>query len=124
MSSSSSLYALFSSGLSLVNVACQIGLLVVVAGAVRRHRPDAYKGLLVWAIAALALSVVMPALHSLVNVVVGRSSGIDAILLGQAAVASFGAVGHIALVIILARGLVRLAEPPKPVVVDSGAAYR
>jgi hypothetical protein len=106
-----------------VNVACNVGLIVIIAGAVRRHRPDAYGPLLAWAIASVAFGFVSPLLQFAASAI-AASHGMDGFVFGQAIVATIFGIVHIGLVILLARGLVRLAQPPKQPVADSGAAYR
>lgn len=50
-----------------MSIACQVMLLVIVAGAVRRQRPDAWRGLLIWAIGHLAAAIVIPLLHTVLG---------------------------------------------------------
>jgi hypothetical protein len=124
MDSSSHLLLQASYGLSvLASLGCQIVLLVVVATVVRRHRPDAHGPLLGWAIAALASAIVLPALGFGATAVAGRA-GIEALVQAQTATILLNTVAHVALVALLVRGLVKIAQPPKPVQPDAEGPYR
>ncbi len=103
----------------------QIGLLVIVAGAVRRHRPDAYGGLLAWAVASLVVTIASPLAHTAAGILAASGDGgIERFMHWQAALAIGLSLVHVALVVVLARALVKLAQPPKPLIVESGEAYR
>jgi len=124
MSATGTLLSILHGASSLVGIGCEIVLLVIVAGAVRRHRPDAFKPLLAWAIAALVSAIVLPLVGTAVTLAASRAGGIEAVLSTQAVLTTFGIVVRIALTALLVRGLVRLAQPPKPVVVEGDAPYR
>ena len=104
-------------------IAGQVALLVVIATAVRRHRPDAFRPLLAWSIACLAYTVLRSVVSALVNVLAARG-GMDAMFLAQLAETCISVVVGGVLVALLALGLVRLAQPPRPVVVDGAPPYR
>lgn len=107
----------------LVSLAGEVALLVVVATVVRRHRPDAWGGLLAWAIAALVASVANR-IVSTIATAVAAGNGVDAIIAMQTVFIVVGAAINIGLVVLLARGLVKLAQPPKPTIVPHDGAYR
>jgi hypothetical protein len=124
MDSSSHLLLQASHGLSLLaSLGCQIVLLVVVATVVRRHRPDAHGALLGWAIAALVSAIVLPAVGFAAVAIAGRA-GIEAILQAQTATILLNTLAHVALVALLVRGLVKIAQPPKPVQPGAAGPYR
>jgi hypothetical protein len=104
-------------------VAAQVTLLVVIATVVRRHRPDAYRPLLAWSIVGLVFGVVGWIAAFAMRVVMARD-GIDAVLKTQAATGLLGAVEHVILVVLLIRGLVALAQPPKTPVTPGQPPYR
>jgi hypothetical protein len=103
---------------SIVNVGCAVALLVIVAGAVRRHRPDAYRGLLGWSVGMLVMTVVMPLGQSVLPLL------LDSLYLGHIVLTVVSTIIHVGLFVLLAFGLVALAQPPKPVVVDTKIPYR
>jgi hypothetical protein len=126
MNSSSSWSAVLSlvyGGNQLLWVAAQIALLVVIATVVRRHRPDAYRPLLAWSIVGLVFGVVGWVGGFAVRVVMARD-GIDAMLKAQVATGLVGAVEHVILVVLLIRGLVALAQPPKVPITPAQPPYR
>lgn len=113
-----------SSGLSsLVAIGGEIAIIVVVATVVKRHRPDAYGKLLAWAIASLVVTLALSAAYPLMPLFV-RSGGTDTYLVALSIIAFVRTAANIALVLLLVRGLVALAQPPKPVVLPSDAPYR
>jgi hypothetical protein len=113
-----------SSGLSsLVAIGGEIAIVVVVATVVKRHRPDAYGKLLAWAIASLVVTLALSAAYPLMPLFV-RSGETDAYLVALSMIAFARTAANIALVLLLVRGLVALAQPPRPVVVHSDAPYR
>lgn len=123
MDSASSFASIGSSVSTLTAVACDVGIIWIVATVVKRHRPDAYRPLLAWAIASLMTLIVFffayPAAAAL-RVDSGAEGYVFAI-----GVLGFARAGvSIVLVLLLIRGLVALAQPPKPVVVSSDAPYR
>ncbi len=107
----------------LVSLAGEVALLVVVATVVRRHRPDAWGGLLAWAIAALVASVTSHVGSTIVTGIAAAGS-IDTLITVQSVIVLVGAAINIGLVVLLARGLVKLAQPPKPTIVPHDGAYR
>ena len=86
---------------------------VVIATAVRRRRPDAWRGLLAWAIAGCAVTLV----DLFVGYVVSHTRGDEAVgnVIRTMTVyfVVFG-LAHVGLLAFLARGLVRLAQPAEP----------
>jgi hypothetical protein len=106
-----------------VGLGCSIAILVVVATVVRRHRPDAHGPLLGWAIAGLAVAIVLPALHIGSRAIRARDD-FETLLTTQIILGVLGTVLQVVLVVLLVRGLVKLAQPPKPVVTDPEGPYR
>ena len=105
-------------------VLADVGAAVLVATVVRRHRPDAYGSLLVWAIYAVVLAIVTPLAYALGFAVVGRTGGIERIIHFQALMNVLSTVLHLAVFALLLRGLVKLAQPPKPVTTEPVGPYR
>ncbi len=113
-----------SSGLSsLVAIGGEITIVVVVATVVKRHRPDAHAKLLAWAIASLVVTLALNAAYPLMSVLV-RSGGTESYLFAVSMLGFVRTAANVALVLLLVRGLVALAQPPKPVVVKGDAPYR
>ena len=109
----------------MVSIACQIALIVVVATVVRRHRPDAWTALLAWIITSAVTMVVTPVLHTVLTLVVARSAGgIEGIYKSQVIAQAVLVPLHIAVVVLLVRGLVRIAQPPPKVEVGPTPPYR
>ena len=106
-----------------LSLAGEVALLVVVATVVRRHRPDAWRSLLAWAVAALVASVANRIVSTVATTVAGRS-GVESIVATQTVFVLVGAAINIGLVVLLARGLIKLAQPPKPTVVPRDGANR
>lgn len=104
-------------------IGAQIAILVVVATVVRRHRPDAYRPLLVWSVVGLVFGVVGWMSTMLIRFVAARD-GVDALMMAQVGIGVLGAVEHVVLVILLLRGLVALAQPAKVPVVQGLPPYR
>ncbi|MBN9161628.1 MAG: hypothetical protein BGO98_34245 [Myxococcales bacterium 68-20] len=102
-------------------IACDVGAILIVAGPVRRHRPDAYKPLLWWAILSLVLAIFSPVL-SWGAFVTARES--ESVLLIQAIISLVNIPVHVALALLLLRGLVRIAQPPPPVAMPETPVYR
>jgi cell division protein FtsW (lipid II flippase) len=109
---------------SLVTLATQIALVIVVAQVVRRNRPDAYKPLLTWAIASLAVWALSMLLSASGTVIAARQGGVNGLFTVQITSALLGIPLHLVVVILLIRGLVRLAQPPKPPTVETNIPYR
>lgn len=101
-----------------------IGLIVVIVTAVRRHRPDAYAPLLAWAIGGLALTLFRSVVSAVLRVVVDRSAGVETMIGYQAVEMVLGSLAGIALVALLAYALVRLSEPPRAPHVPAQPPYR
>jgi hypothetical protein len=100
-----------------------LALVVVVATVVRRHRPDAHGPLLLWAIAGLVFGVFMPAV-GFAAPAFSASGGFESVLTTQAVIIFAGAVLHLVVVLLLVRGLVKLAQPPKAIVAPPDGPYR
>ena len=117
----SNLLQLALTGSLIVHICLQVALLVVVAVVVRRRRPDAYVPLLIWTIASLVVTVTSP----VVTVVVMRLvSATEDVLIAQAWLNAINTAISVGLVILLILGLVRLSEPPKPVVLQASGPFR
>jgi hypothetical protein len=101
----------------------QIAVIVVIATVVRRHRQDAYKGLLAWAVASLGLSIASMIAYPAVAMLTGRDS-VEAMLRGQAILTLLHIPLSVFVVVLLVRGLVAIAQPPKHAVMSSDAPYR
>jgi hypothetical protein len=113
-------------GLSLVSsLGGGIAIVWVVATVVRRQRPDAYRPLLAWAIASLVMMAFSYLLYPALSVlVVTRGGGTEAYLEAIGIWHVISSAIHVGLVVLLVRGLVALAQPPKAVKVESDAPYR
>lgn len=109
---------------TVVYVLADIGAAVLVATVVRRHRPDAYGSLLAWAIGAAVLAILTPFAYTLGFAIIGRTGGVERILHFQALMNVVSTVFHLAIFALLLRGLVKLAQPPKPVTTDPVGPYR
>ncbi len=112
-------------GSSFVSFACEIAILVVITTIVRRHRPDAYQGLQLWAIGSLVVFVVMN-LARVMMPFLTRSSGdgMESFFRASTLLTILGTGLHVVLVVIFIRGLAALAQPPKPIVVEGLPPYR
>lgn len=108
---------------TLVNLATHVGLLVLVATVVRRHRPDAAGSLLTWAITGLVLALVSIVLRPLAMAVF-RASGTSDIMQVQIVLTLIGMVSNLVMTVLLVRGLVALAQPPKPAAIEGTPPYR
>ena len=105
--------------------ACEIAILVAITTIVRRHRPDAYQGLLLWAIGSLVVFVVMNIARVAMPFLTRSSSaGIESFFRASAFLTILGTGLHVVLVVIFIRGLAALAQPPKPIVVEGLPPYR
>ncbi len=56
--------------------------------------------------------------------IVARGGGAERIVGAQMGNVVVGTVVHVTLVVLLIRGLVRIAQPPKPLTIESDAPYR
>lgn len=108
---------------TLVGVVGQIVLVVIVAGVVRRNRPDAYGTLLAWASASLGATLLFAVGGSVGGLVAGRQS-IEAMLTFQIVTTALHIPVNIALFVTLAVGLSRLAQPRVEPVVRGEPPYR
>ncbi len=107
----------------LATIAIEIAFVVVATTVVRRQRPDAFKPLLAWAVASLAWGV-LSGVSGMILPLFAARDGIDSLLRMQAINAAIGIAVHVALAVMLVRGLVALAQPPKPVDVGGAPPYR
>ncbi len=107
----------------LVTITGEVLLLVVVATLVRRHRPDAWKGLLAWAIVSLVGTILLSAASMTVSSLAARDE-VEAMVLVQAVSSLAASAHHVVVVLLLIRGLVCLAQPPRPVTLPGVGAYR
>ena len=120
-----SLSSLIYGGSSFVLFACEIAILVAITTIVRRHRPDAYQGLLLWAVGSLVVFVVMNVARVAMPFLTRSSSaGIESFFRASAFLTILGTGLHVVLVVIFIRGLAALAQPPKPIVVEGLPPYR
>lgn len=124
MDSSLSLLSLATGVSALVSLLVQLGLVALVATVVRRHRPDAYGTLLLWSGLAVAFQLVGMVLTPLLMFVASRSGGPHAFAATQALTTGVGLVFKVTLAAVLARGLVKLAEPPPALRMDGAPPYR
>lgn len=60
---------------TIIHLGATVTFLVVILTVVRRHRPDAYGGLLAWAIFSLASFVVTNAMRVVLHSVLGIQAG-------------------------------------------------
>jgi hypothetical protein len=111
-------------GSSFVSFVCEVAILVAVATVVRRHRPDAYQGLQLWAIGSLVVFVAMNVARAALPFVSRGDGGIDVFLRNSSLLTIVGTVCHVVLVIVFIRGLTALAQPPKPIQVEGAPPYR
>lgn len=109
---------------TLVGLACEVAVVVVVATVVKRHRPDAYGTLLAWAIGSLVVTIAFAVAYPVTAKLVPASAGVDGYLTALAILGFVRAAVSVALLVVFIRGLVALAEPPRPLVVPSDAPYR
>lgn len=110
-------------GSSLVTVACEVAILVAISTIVRRHRPDAYRGLQLWAVLSLVVLVVLTVAHIVVPIVTTRD-GMESYFRSTVILTVVGVVLHVVLVLLFIRGLTALAQPPKVVPVEGAPPYR
>src|SRR3954471_1529050 len=103
-------------GSTLAALACDVAILVAISTIVRRHRPDAYRGLQLWAILSLVVMVVLTVAHIVVPIVTSRN-GMESYFRSSVILTILGIVLHVVLVVLFIRGLTALAQPPKPVTV-------
>lgn len=110
-------------GSSFVAFACDIAILVTITTVVRRHRPDAYRGLQSWAIVSL-VGFVVTTIARTVLPHFASSDGMEGFF-RTSVLLTFVSIGlHIVLVVMLVRGLTALAQPPRPIVVEGLPPYR
>jgi hypothetical protein len=100
---------------SLVSFACEVAIIVVIATVVRRYRPDAWKPILVWSIAAEAVSRLKPFIVGVVQglQVQGGDNLHASISRGLVLNQLLGIPLTIALTGLLIHALLVLARPPK-----------
>jgi hypothetical protein len=110
-------------GSALVTLACDIAIIVTISTIVRRHRPDAYRGLQLWAILSLVGMVFLTGAGVVAPIVTARD-GMDSFFRTNVILTLAGILVHVSLVVLLIRGLTALAQPPKPVVVEGAPPYR
>ena len=113
-------------GSSFVSLVCDVAILIAIATIVRRHRPDAYRGLLGWAVGSVGVFVFMT-IARLVTPILARSStsdGMESYFRTSALLTILGTGLHVVLVVLFIRGLTALAQPPKPLVLEGAPPYR
>lgn len=106
-----------------VSLLLLVANIVVVVTVVRRHRPDVYKSLLAWAIAGIVISGASPIVNY-VAVTIAATSGTSSIIATQLATTLVNIPLHVVVSLLLLRGIIKLAQPPKAVVVESNQPYR
>ena len=111
-------------GLSWV-LACagQVAIVVIIATVVRRNRPDVYGKLLLWAALALGFNVLGLVVRPVLSIF-AMQGGVDKVILVQTASTAINIPIHLALVVLLARGLIAIAQPAKPPIVEGMPPYR
>jgi multisubunit Na+/H+ antiporter MnhB subunit len=107
----------------LIRLACQIALLVIVYGVVRRHRPDAWTSLRAWAIGGVVAAVVTPIAWRIVPRLGTASDPMAWARVGTFLMV-FDSLVTVGLVLLLVKGLVRIAQPPPPIVIGETPPYR
>jgi hypothetical protein len=110
---------------SFVAFVCEIAILIAVATIVRRHRPDAYQGLQLWAIGSLVVFVFMNIARIAMPILASRGDGgMESFFRLSSLLSMLGTALHVVLVVLFIRGLTALAQPPKPVTVEGAPPYR
>jgi len=117
------LMTLTSSLSALLTLGGEIAIVWVIATVVRRHRPDAYKPLLVWGLAVIGVQVLWRGATSVASFVSARD-GIESMFRTNVIVSVLGMPLQIVLFVLLARGLARLAQPPREVRAEGTPPYR
>jgi hypothetical protein len=107
----------------LAGIGCGVIVAVVVAVVVRRHRPDVWGALATWAFAAVGASIVRALLYL---VWIPRAVRADerSVMTTLAIANVIDLLMLLALTALLVRGLVKLAQPPKPVLIENQPPYR
>ncbi len=108
---------------ALVTFGGEIAIVWVIASVVRRHRPDAYKPLLAWALAVIGVQVLWRGATTVASFVAARD-GIESMLRTSVIVTVVQMPIEIGLFVLLARGLARLAQPPREVRAEGTPPYR
>lgn len=108
---------------SLAAIACEVAVLVAITTIVRRHRPDAYRGLQLWAILSLVLLVVLTGARVVMSLATMRD-GMESYFRSMVILTIAGVASHVVLVVLFIRGLTALAQPPKPLTVEGAPPYR
>lgn len=106
----------------LISMGLQLAIIVAIATLVRRQRPDAWKPLLLWSIATTALWAWRPLARLLFRS--AADSGVNDFYRVEVLTQAVYLPMHVALVALLIYGLVKLAQPPKPVVMPNEPPYR
>ncbi|AKV00773.1 hypothetical protein AKJ09_07436 [Labilithrix luteola] len=106
-----------------VSMLLLVANIIVVATVVRRHRPDVFKSLLAWAITGLVVSGTSP-LVNFVAVNIAARSGTSSVIATQLATTLVNIPIHVLVSVLLLRGIIKLAQPPKAVVIESNQPYR
>lgn len=111
-------------GSSLIAFACDVAIIVAIATIVRRHRPDAYRGLQAWAIASLGVFLFTTVAWIVLPFLAPTDFGMVHYFRMSGLLTILGTLLHVGLVILFIRGITALAQPPKPLVVEGTPPYR
>ncbi len=104
---------------------CRAAVIVVIVTVVRRHRPDASSAILLWAIAVVATSILLWVLNAAGPLIATGNAGSSyGLIQWQEINALLNVIAEVGLTMLLARGLIALAVPPKGVVSPADGAYR
>jgi hypothetical protein len=96
---------------------------LVIAKFVRRQRPDAWHGLLGWGVAGVVLTLGDMFLTRAISTAASEEDAARAVRMLSVYFVVY-AFAHLALTLFLARCLVKLAQPAKPVEVEGSPPYR
>jgi len=102
---------------TLIHLGTTVAFLVVILTVIRRHRPDAYGGLLAWIIFSFASFIVTTVARAVLYPIVGVQAG-------TIAGTSLSAVCAVIEAILFVRGIVAIAVPRKPEELPATPLYR
>jgi len=102
---------------TLIHLGTTVTFFVVILTVIRRHRPDAYGGLLAWAIFSLGSFVGTTAVRAVTYPMLGIQTGM---IIG----ASLSAVCAVIETILFVRGIIAIAVPRRPDDLPAAPPYR